>query len=514
MMHNWVLAFVTFNPPQSFFEQLQLALQNGYPVMVLDNTPTMPEGFALIGKQTGLSLIHKKKNLGLGPGMNALMKEAKANSFEYALYFDQDTLFTTETLRWIDNWISREGAFPEKFSAVGFESMQQNEPEEGHIMPARLLINNGTLFRLKALEQIGYHNTSYFVECVDYRFCLDSAAKGYKLGLVDSCPGIDHQSLQPEDKVRILGRGFSFRVYPHGRSKSFLSGLLGLAWLSLRKGKLRYAWIFFRNILSFLLTQSWFRLLRLVGRKTKIVPPAVQLGIVVYGHKNPFGEEIAKLKKKLSPEHIFIVNNLQGAASEGEIEGDNKQYEFSAYAQFVGLFQNDGPYVIANDTLFRTHWAGGWAGLLKRAVKNVNPNEITVYGDIRRDGNAIPERPDPFLASWIFLLPNRKTLNQFGQALNKLFNEPLPPPSPAYETYLQWWTNPNRRLRGWHGDRSAEGIQRKLHCIRLEHALSKAMPQHGLALRSLGEFAPFRYAMLRIIDRLRTAISRLNQDKR
>lgn len=233
------------------------------------------------------------------------------------------------------------------------------------------------------------------------------------------------------------------------------------------------------------------------------------IGLVVYGNSAKWQQQIAGLKKDLQPTQLLVVNNDHQNCHPEEIRGDNSSFEFSAYAQLGSLLEGDGPFVIANDTLFKTHWQRGWTKLLQKAITQMDRHELAVWGDIRTDGDDIPERPVLFLASWIFVLPNRQSLEAFTQILSELCATKMQEPSPAYALFLHWWTSPSRRLRGWHGPRTAENLQRKIRSIRLEHALSTAFHQNHLPIHSLGQFSPLAYKFLRLFDRLRTRLDSL-----
>lgn len=235
----------------------------------------------------------------------------------------------------------------------------------------------------------------------------------------------------------------------------------------------------------------------------------ISIGLVVYGNSAVWQGRIASFQKKLQPYQLLVVNNDHKNCRPQEIKGDNTSYEFSAYVQLCSLMEGDGPFIIANDTLFKTHWQWGWTKLLQKAVQKIDKNELSVWGDIRTDGDSIPERPALFLASWIFVLPNRKSLETFQQILTTLCKAKMPEPSAAYADFLAWWTSPSRRLRGWHGPRTAENLDRKIRSIRLEHALSTALHQNQLHIHSLGKFTPIAYKLLRLFDRLRTRLDSL-----
>ena len=233
----------------------------------------------------------------------------------------------------------------------------------------------------------------------------------------------------------------------------------------------------------------------------------MEIGVVTYGHFDGLEEGIKQLNTFFGNARISVLNNKPKAARPSEIQGSYAHYEFSGYLEMCESLTGTGPFVIVNDTLFKTHYTVGWLRLLKRAMIQLNKDTVTVYGDIRWDGPAYAERPNPFLASWLFVLPNVHTLEVFKQSLAEILNEPASLGSEAYQAFLHAWIFPKGKLSGWHGGAKDDYARiRKERCIRLEHRLSTVLPQHGLPLTSLGSFSPFFYMILRGMDRLNTRI--------
>ena len=233
----------------------------------------------------------------------------------------------------------------------------------------------------------------------------------------------------------------------------------------------------------------------------------MEIGVVTYGHFDGLEEGIKQLNTFFGNARISVLNNKPKAARPSEIQGSYAHYEFSGYLEMCESFTGTGPFVIVNDTLFKTHYTVGWLRLLKRAMIQLNKDTVTVYGDIRWDGHAYDERPNPFLASWLFVLPNAHTLDVFKQSLAEILNEPASLGSEAYQAFLHAWIFPKGKLSGWHGGAKDDYARiRKERCIRLEHRLSTVLPQHGLPLTSLGSFSPFFYMILRGMDRLNTRV--------
>lgn len=268
LKQEWLLVFVTYFPPQDFFERLQLTLDLGYTAIVFENTPVLSPELDKLKSHPAFVLLHEASNKGLGYAMKRGMQKAFEMGFAQAVYFDQDTLFTAKSLQWISQWLS-EATQLDAFAAIQFAPNTAKLADDNSIIKKHLLINSACCFSLHKLEQLGWHDENYFVEGVDYKFCLDAAAKGYLLGMVNACPGIDHEAAQPMKQRTLFGRNFSFRLYSAQRQRRFLAVLVKLAVTAFRRGQWRYVWIFSRNIATHLLSQAWFLLLYLLPQADK-----------------------------------------------------------------------------------------------------------------------------------------------------------------------------------------------------------------------------------------------------
>jgi hypothetical protein len=226
-------------------------------------------------------------------------------------------------------------------------------------------------------------------------------------------------------------------------------------------------------------------------------------GMVTYAEKGQWRAPLQRLRALFSRSTGWVVNNLREGAIDQEIQGENEQFEFGGYLQLCERMEPlEGPYLILNDTLFRTHSLRGWLKLLAQLPQSFRESDRVIYGDIRFDGTAFRERPNPFLASWVFLIPNRALMCDFRRILQEVLQADFEEISPEYASFLQDWIEPKHRWGGWHG--SAQDRARKRQCILWEHRLSLMLQAEGIELRSIGEWDADLYQRLRLMDRLKT----------
>ena len=249
------LCFVAYYPTSELVASIQLGLSEGYNVYVYDNTPNGDDRLNTI-QSPDLVRLGSGKNEGMGIALNEVIQQIAAEKHTHALYFDQDTLFTAASLQWINAWMTLHTEDLNKAAVINFQAnTQQTTPDNASMQNAYLLISSGSVFGLEALKKIGWHSRSYFLECVDYELCARAHFANLGLVQVQGCPGLDHESLQPQEEVRIMGKKIAFRIYPWIRIYSFIMGLAGLSFTALRKGHPVFAWKCFRNILTHTVTQ-------------------------------------------------------------------------------------------------------------------------------------------------------------------------------------------------------------------------------------------------------------------
>jgi hypothetical protein len=279
----FVVTVVAYRPPAELLARLTQLLDAGFPLAIFDNGPADdPHGLSLL-RERCVWYGGKAQNQGLGRAMQALLQAAKAAGYPWALYFDQDTRFSEKTLHWIGQKLSLQHQVLQQVAAV----QCTGEGEAGRAVPKSLLINSGCLFQL-ALQTDWGHDPSFFVEGVDYKFCLDAAHHGYQLLQWEGCPDYDHHSLQPIVYFAWRGKKIAHRSYPWRRQLQFLGNLLRLALIALTRGQFGYAARFSRNFATHLLKQTQGKLLAAIER-LGLVKKCVSLLLMFFYHQFSHG---------------------------------------------------------------------------------------------------------------------------------------------------------------------------------------------------------------------------------
>jgi rhamnosyltransferase len=108
---------------------------------------------------------------------------------------------------------------------------------------------------------MNWHNRTYFVDCVDFEFCLNSKKNNLKIGECSLAPGFDHESEQGDDKYTIFGKNYSMRKYPMGRIFDTLLASSKLLILSIKTRNYSFSRGISRFLVGYLIYQFMARII-------------------------------------------------------------------------------------------------------------------------------------------------------------------------------------------------------------------------------------------------------------
>ena len=261
--HHIAFGFIVYGPENSFYDRLKLLAASGLSVYVYDNSPGIKQTHLVSKALQNCTYITSGDNDGLGVGLEKIASTAQQDGFEGLLFFDQDTDFSLTTLAFVEHFYETNSDFLRSYySAICFSSQQNKQlGNDGDIEDADLIISSGSLFILQNLKKMHWHNASFFVDGVDYEFCLRSRIYGYRIGRCFNTPDFDHVSEQPDQCFYIFGRAVLLRKYNQKRIKDSLNAYWRLIWKSVTTGQYSYATKFIRSLAIYLSGQILARIL-------------------------------------------------------------------------------------------------------------------------------------------------------------------------------------------------------------------------------------------------------------
>jgi rhamnosyltransferase len=262
------VGFVIYNPESNFTERLQQVVGQGFDVYVFDNTPWKTSVRDLSITNQNIKYLTVGKNVGLGLGMSSVCAQAYYAGNSTLLFFDQDTIFSRETLDFIENYYLGKLSLASAYSAVAFNAKgNENAANSECFWDVDMVINSGSLFFLDNLKKMGWHSEKYFVDCVDYEFCLNSHNSGFKVGEYRCTPGFDHTTEQSDQIYQIFGKQYSLRAYPLFRISDTLKASTKLVIKAILTGQFKFAAKLCRLASIYIIVQILTRAMRPFSKK-------------------------------------------------------------------------------------------------------------------------------------------------------------------------------------------------------------------------------------------------------
>ncbi len=244
------LGFVLYNPNKNFIKLID-GINTNNKIYIFDNSPnTHIEQY--LTNLKNITYQSYNKNLGLGHGLVSICSRAYNDGMESLIFFDQDTVFNTETIDYIKDFKEENSNLKEKYSSITFNKKRKNPCNQDTI----LAINSGTLFFLENLKKIGWHNSSYFVDCVDYEYCFNARQNNFLLMEHSCTPGFDHLKSQDADLITVFGRKFSlFRCYSRKRITGTIKGASKLIFTSIKRKDMLFTYLIIKFIFIYIAFQ-------------------------------------------------------------------------------------------------------------------------------------------------------------------------------------------------------------------------------------------------------------------
>jgi len=265
--YNISIGFVLYHPELSLFKRLLDIKDRGYKVYIFDNSPENGLSKRIRDNLSSAKYFTVGKNVGLGYGLSSICSQSYYDGNPALLFFDQDTVFDQQTLNHIQKCYNENILQWEQHSAIAFSTKKNHECDriKGY-QNTEFIINSGSLFLLEKLKKIGWHNENYFVDGVDYEFCLRSKINGFYVAINNSTPGFNHEIEQPDKNYRILKKNYYFRKYNASRVVDYITSSVKIIFNTVIHFELGMLFKVVRLLVVFILTQILVRWLSLTPK--------------------------------------------------------------------------------------------------------------------------------------------------------------------------------------------------------------------------------------------------------
>ncbi len=182
---------VTFHPGSEVWDNLAAIRRQVDRVIVVDNTadPVCTARLQALSPDGGYELILNPENRGIAAALNAGAARAIAKGYEWLATFDQDSRVPEG---FIATLFAQLAEFPERdrvaivsplyvdihLGTVSSPSGPLRAPSNDAV-PVSVTASSGNLVRARAFEALGGLREDFFIDCVDFEFCLRARRAGW-----------------------------------------------------------------------------------------------------------------------------------------------------------------------------------------------------------------------------------------------------------------------------------------------------------------------------------------------
>ena len=153
MSRRLALGFVIYRPETGFLNRVQRSIESGFDVYIFDNSPEQDLVRNFCADKEKARYITAGKNLGLGFGVSSVCAQAYYQGHSALLFFDQDSIYSEETLNFIEAYYSEHPKLETTHSVVAFNSKDLDRSLDC-FENVDLVINSGSLFFLTAWDSL------------------------------------------------------------------------------------------------------------------------------------------------------------------------------------------------------------------------------------------------------------------------------------------------------------------------------------------------------------------------
>jgi rhamnosyltransferase len=266
------LGFILYKPTNNTIDRILKHSNDCYKIFIYDNDEI----------NNTQKFIHQNihyysnfRNEGLSVGLNYLCAIAKKNGFTSLLYFDQDTIFNEETLNFISiylNFLNSNISTLNNIACTTFRDFPTNyrnsntiskfEINKYSIYNVYYTINSGSLYMLNKFDHFKWFDLNFFVDGVDYAFCINCKKNKYLVTEIYNVPGLNHDDEQGNNSVNILGITFRGRSYNYKRNIDFISSHIKLIKKSFSLYSPKASLLLIKSLFYYFLTQIIFKLFK------------------------------------------------------------------------------------------------------------------------------------------------------------------------------------------------------------------------------------------------------------
>lgn len=203
---------IFFNPTQVHVENIRSFIDKVGLVVVVDNSVEVNTTLLLpiMEEYDKIVYIPLEQNCGIAKALNVACQYAFDKGYDYILTMDQDSYFKPNQLQCLINTLTE---LCKKDSQIGIvcphhqTNVSHIQPEVNGIIKVPQCITSGNLLSLTAWHRVGGFNEAYFIDFVDYEFCMRLRKHGY--AIYKTRHAVLSHELGDVQSYKLLGKTFT-----------------------------------------------------------------------------------------------------------------------------------------------------------------------------------------------------------------------------------------------------------------------------------------------------------------
>ncbi|MET1936043.1 glycosyltransferase [Enterococcus faecium] len=217
---EFCIGIVSYNPDLDFVEQ-NIRTASNYQIYIADNGSTNQKELAgSVGNFKNILLISNNNNLGIAAALNQLCQRAMEEGFEWIVLFDQDSKirknlldgYSVELLKPQD-MVSIYTPLIKNKQTDEIKKLNLNYHQDSNYDEVPYCITSGSLTNISDWKKIQGFDEYFFIDYVDYDYCLKIYLSGKKILRVNSM-SLDHSIGNTEKK-------FWFNITNHNEIRRY-----------------------------------------------------------------------------------------------------------------------------------------------------------------------------------------------------------------------------------------------------------------------------------------------------
>lgn len=168
---------ITYNiSEKELLQNISTYIQFVNEIIIVDNSDN--DKFKINIHSNRIKTISMGENKGIAAGLNVGMQYAINNEYKFALTMDQDSRFNNNLIKYyFDNY--REDVII--YSPVYLIERKKTKKYSTPTIELYWTMTSGNLVNVDLYKKVGEFKEDFFIDVVDYEYCLRSRKSGYKI---------------------------------------------------------------------------------------------------------------------------------------------------------------------------------------------------------------------------------------------------------------------------------------------------------------------------------------------